>query len=99
MVPGKLNIKLWTSLHSSGGWLPEFGQELQQALKEAGTKIKVTTPYYTEANGMIERGHQPLKDTSVKLFEGNGKRWRHYLTLGLFADRISTKMSTVLLNF
>ena len=73
---------------------PEFGQDSQQALTKAGTTIKLTTPYYPEANGMIERGHQPLKDALVKLCETDGKKWRHYLTLVLFADRISTKRTT-----
>ena len=56
---------------------PKFGQDLQEALK-AGKKVKVTTPYYPEANGMIERVHQPLKDALVKLCESNGKKWRNY---------------------
>jgi hypothetical protein len=73
---------------------PEFGQELQQALIKAGKKVKITTSYYPEANGMIERGHQPLKDALVKLCETDGKKWRHYLPLVLFADRISTKRTT-----
>ena len=73
---------------------PELGQDLQQALTKAGTTIKVTTPYYPEANGMIERGNQPLKDALVKLCETEGKKWRHYLPLVLFADRISTKRTT-----
>jgi hypothetical protein len=73
---------------------PEFGQDLQQALTKAVTTIKVTTPYYPEANGMIERGNQPLKDALVKLCETDGKKWRHYLPLVFFADRISTKRTT-----
>jgi hypothetical protein len=74
---------------------PDLGQELQQALIKAGTKVKITTPYnYPEANGMIERGHQPLKDALVKLCETDGKKWLHYLPLVLFADRISTKRNT-----
>jgi hypothetical protein len=73
---------------------PEFGQDLQQALAKAGTTLKITTPYYPEANGMIERGHQTLKDALVKLCETDGKKWRHYLPLVLFADIISTKRTT-----
>ena len=73
---------------------PKFGQDLQKSLIKAGTKVKVTTPYYPEANGMIERGHHPLKDALVKLCETNGKKWRNYLPLVLFADRISTKRTT-----
>ena len=68
----------WTVVMDGGS---EFGQEFQQALLETGTKVKVTTPYYPEANVMIERGHQPLKAALVKLCETNGKKWRHYLPL------------------
>ena len=43
---------------------------------------------------MIARGHQPLKDALVKLCETDGKKWRHYLPLVFFAERISTKRTT-----
>jgi hypothetical protein len=72
----------------------EFGQDFKQTLLEAGIRIKVTTPYYPEANGMIERGHQAIKDTLVKLCGQEGKKWRNYLPLVLFSDRISTKRTT-----
>jgi hypothetical protein len=72
----------------------EFSQQFQQDLKDKGINVKVTTAYYPEANGMVERGHQALKDTLVKLCGQEGKKWRNYLPLVLFADRISTKRST-----
>ncbi|MBW0587957.1 hypothetical protein O181_127672 [Austropuccinia psidii MF-1] len=37
---------------------PEFGNELQGAVKKAGSRIRVTTPYYPESQGMVERGHK-----------------------------------------
>ena len=72
----------------------EFGKRFQEELIKQGIKVKITTPYYPEANGMIERGHQSLKDTLVKLCGTDGKKWRSYLPLVLFADRISTKRTT-----
>ena len=72
----------------------EYGQQFQQFLKDAGIKVKITTPYYPEANGMVERGNQAIKDTLVKLCGQEGKKWRNYLPLVLFADRISTKRTT-----
>ena len=72
----------------------EYGQQFQQFLKDAGIKVKITTPYYPEANGMVERGHQAIKDTLVKLCGQEGKKSRDYLPLVLFADRISTKRTT-----
>jgi hypothetical protein len=72
----------------------EFGKQFQESLKELGIEVKTTTPYYPEANGMVERGHQALKDTLVKLCGTDGKKWRNFLPLVLFADRISTKRTT-----
>ena len=73
---------------------PEFKEEFIETVKKIGATIKMTTPYYPEANGMIERGHRPIKDTLVKMCGESGGKWREYLPLVLFADRISTKRST-----
>ncbi|MBW0501353.1 hypothetical protein O181_041068 [Austropuccinia psidii MF-1] len=50
----------------------EFGKELQDAVKKAGSRIRVTTPYYPESQGMVERGHKQLKDALVKMCGENG---------------------------
>ncbi|MBW0504716.1 hypothetical protein O181_044431 [Austropuccinia psidii MF-1] len=39
---------------------PEFCKELQDAVRKEGSKIRVTTPYYPESQGMVERGHKQL---------------------------------------
>ncbi|MBW0585325.1 hypothetical protein O181_125040 [Austropuccinia psidii MF-1] len=73
---------------------PEFGKELQDAVKKAGSRIRVTTPYYPESQGMVERGHKQLKDALVKICGENGGKWKKYLPLVTLADRISTKRTT-----
>jgi hypothetical protein len=73
---------------------PEFKGEFINAVKSIGAEYKPPTPYYPEANGMIERGHRPLKDTLVKMCGKSGGKWREYLPLVLFSDRISTKRTT-----
>ncbi|MBW0589610.1 hypothetical protein O181_129325 [Austropuccinia psidii MF-1] len=73
---------------------PEFGKELQDAVKKAGSRIRVTTPYYPESQGMVERGHKQLKDALVKMCGENGGKWKKYLPLVTLADRISTKRTT-----
>ena len=73
---------------------PEFKEVLIEAVQKAGSKHVPTTPYYPEAAGMIERGHRPLKDALVKMCGEKGGKWREYLPLVLFADRISTKRTT-----
>jgi hypothetical protein len=52
----------------------EFSQQFKQTLKEKGINVKVTTAYYPEANEMVKRGHQALKDALVKLCAQEGKK-------------------------
>ncbi|MBW0525582.1 hypothetical protein O181_065297 [Austropuccinia psidii MF-1] len=73
---------------------PEFGKELQDAVKKLGSKIRVTTPYYPESQGMVERGYKQLKDALVKMCGENGSKLKEYLPLVKLADRISTKRAT-----
>ena len=73
---------------------PEFKGEFEEAVKKIGARLKPTTPYYPEGNGMVERGHRTIKDTLVKMCGESGGKWREYLPLVLFADRISTKRTT-----
>ncbi|MBW0464040.1 hypothetical protein O181_003755 [Austropuccinia psidii MF-1] len=73
---------------------PEFGKELQDAVKKAGSRIRVTTPYYPESQGMVERGHKQLKDALVKMCGENGGKWKKYLPLFTLAERILTKRTT-----
>ncbi|MBW0560846.1 hypothetical protein O181_100561 [Austropuccinia psidii MF-1] len=56
---------------------PEFGNELQDALKKPGSEIRVTTPYYPESQGMVERGHKQLKDALVRMCGENGGKWKN----------------------
>ncbi|MBW0584516.1 hypothetical protein O181_124231 [Austropuccinia psidii MF-1] len=66
----------------------EFGKELQEAVKRAGSRFIITTPYYPEAQGMVERGHKKLKDALVKMCGENGSKWKEYLPIVILADRI-----------
>jgi hypothetical protein len=72
----------------------EFKEDFEEAVQKIGAKLIQTTAYYPEANGMVERGHKPIKDTLVKMCGGSGGKWREYLPLVLFSDRISTKRTT-----
>ncbi|MBW0586926.1 hypothetical protein O181_126641, partial [Austropuccinia psidii MF-1] len=73
---------------------PEFGKEFQDAVKKAGSRIRVTTPYYPESQGIVERGHKQLKYALVKMCGESGGKWKKYLPLVTLADRISTKRKT-----
>ena len=43
---------------------------------------------------MVERGHKNIKDALIKMCGENGAKWKEYLPLVTFADRISTKRTT-----
>ncbi|MBW0590112.1 hypothetical protein O181_129827 [Austropuccinia psidii MF-1] len=73
---------------------PEFGKEWQDAVKKAGSRIRVTKSYYPESQGMVERGHKQLKDALVEMCGESGGKWKKYLPLVTWADRISTKGTT-----
>ncbi|MBW0506978.1 hypothetical protein O181_046693 [Austropuccinia psidii MF-1] len=73
---------------------PEFGKELQDEIKKSGSRIRVTTPCYTELQEMVERGHKQLKDALVKMCGENGGKWKKDLPLVTLDDSISTKTLT-----
>jgi hypothetical protein len=52
----------------------EFKKELQAAMKRAGTNLLMITPYYPEAQGMVERGHKEIKDALTKMCGENGNK-------------------------
>ncbi|MBW0584983.1 hypothetical protein O181_124698, partial [Austropuccinia psidii MF-1] len=60
---------------------------------------RVTTPYYPESQGMVERGHKQLKDALVKMCGENGGKWKKYLPLVTLANIISTKRKTGFLPY
>ncbi|MBW0517429.1 hypothetical protein O181_057144 [Austropuccinia psidii MF-1] len=72
----------------------EFGKELQEEFKRAGSLIRIYKPYYPESQGMVERGHNQLKNALVKMCGEDGSKWKEYLPIVTLADRISTKGTT-----
>ena len=72
----------------------EFKKELQLAMKKVGTKLRMVTPYYPEAQGMVERGHKEIKEALTKMCGEDGGKLKECLPLVTFADRISTKRTT-----
>jgi hypothetical protein len=73
---------------------PEFKGELREAVRMSGSKLGEATAYWPQGEGMVERGHQPLKNTLVKMCGEDGRKWSEKLPLVLFSDRISTKRTT-----
>ncbi|KAK4693986.1 hypothetical protein P7C70_g8824, partial [Phenoliferia sp. Uapishka_3] len=68
----------------------EFKGEVIKALCEFGIRRIVIAAYHPEANGMEERGHQPLVDCLIKISD-TPKSWARHLPMVLFADHISMR--------
>ncbi|MBW0478708.1 hypothetical protein O181_018423 [Austropuccinia psidii MF-1] len=73
----------------------EFGRELQEEVKRAGSIIRINTPYYLESQGMVKRGHKKLKDAFVRM-DPNGKNNYQFFPL---EDIISKKGTTGYYSF
>ncbi|MBW0488385.1 hypothetical protein O181_028100 [Austropuccinia psidii MF-1] len=59
-----------------------------------GSIIRITTPYYPELQGMVERGHKQLKDALDKMCGENGSKWKEYLPIATLEDIIPVKIAT-----
>ncbi|SJL16094.1 uncharacterized protein ARMOST_19612 [Armillaria ostoyae] len=57
------------------------------------TGIRIT-PYNSQANGKIERGHWDLRQALFKATSGNSRKWCYFLPHVLWADRITIKRGT-----
>ncbi|MBW0463655.1 hypothetical protein O181_003370 [Austropuccinia psidii MF-1] len=99
MYPVHIKSGRWKDMYGSpkevtadGG--PDFGKELKDEVKRAGSRLRVTTPYYPASKGMMERVHKQHKDSLLKMCGENGGKWKKYLPLVTLADRISNKRTT-----
>lgn len=68
----------------------EFGRIV---LKFNVRHIKIS-PYNSQANGVVERGHYNLREAIVKMCQGRIKEWPNMLSAAVYADRITTRRAT-----
>jgi hypothetical protein len=53
-----------------------------------------TSAYHPQTNGLVERGHDPIINALSKYCAGSKEDWPKYLSLALWADRVSVREST-----
>ena len=53
-----------------------------------------TSAYHPQANGLVERGHDPIVNALSKYCSRAPQTWPRYLPLAMWADRISVRRST-----
>ena len=56
-------------------------------------RIKIS-PYNSQANGVVERGHYTIREALVRMCGKNLSKWPSLLQAALFADRITVRRAT-----
>jgi transposase InsO family protein len=72
----------------------EFKGAFSDMCKEYGLPQIKISPYNSQANGVVERGHFVLREAIIRACEGDLKKWSEILPAALFADRITVKSTT-----
>ena len=73
---------------------PSFGKEFSELMKQYGIHHIKISPYNSQANGVVERGHFNIREALVKLCDGDLSQWPLMVPAATFADRITVRRST-----
>ena len=73
---------------------PSFKKDFKKLLRNYGiTQIKIS-PYNSQANGVVERGHFNIQEALVKLCKGDLNQWPLMVAATCYADRITIRKAT-----
>ena len=73
---------------------PSFCKEFAQLLRKYGIRHIKISPYNSQANGVVERGHYNIREALVKLCRGDLSKWPLFVNAANYADRITVRKST-----
>ena len=73
---------------------PSFAKEFADLLRQFGIQHIKISPYNSQANGVVERGHYNLREALVKLCEGQLSKWPLMVPAAMYADRITVRRAT-----
>ena len=73
---------------------PAYQKEFTKFLAKYGIKHIKISPYNSQANGVVERGHYNIREALVKLCKGKLHHWPQMLPAALFADRVTVRKAT-----
>ena len=73
---------------------PSFRKEFAELLKKYGIRHIKISPYNSQANGVVERGHFNIREALVKLCDGDLSQWPLLVPAVSFADRITIRRAT-----
>jgi transposase InsO family protein len=73
---------------------PSFKKEFAKLLKKYGIKQIKISPYNSQANGVVERGHYNIREALVKLCKDDLSQWPLMVSAACYADRITVRRAT-----
>jgi transposase InsO family protein len=73
---------------------PSFKKEFAEVLQKYGVKQIRISPYNSQANGVVERGHYNIREALVKLCKDDLSQWPLMVSAACYADRITVRRAT-----
>jgi len=73
---------------------PSFRKEFKKLLSDYGIKQIRISPYNSQANGVVERGHYNIREALVKLCKNDLSQWPLMVPAACYADRITIRKAT-----
>lgn len=73
---------------------PEFMGAVDELFRRYGVIAIISSPYNPKANGVVERSHQTLVNSILRLCGTNSKDWPKYVHAALLAMRCTTNRMT-----
>ena len=73
---------------------PSFSKDFAELLKQYGIRQIRISPYNSQANGVVERGHYNIREALIKLCEGDLSKWPLMVPAATYADRITVRRAT-----
>jgi len=73
---------------------PSFQKEFKALLADYGIKHIKISPYNSQANGVVERGHYNIREALVKLCENDLSQWPLLVPAVCYADAITIRRAT-----
>ena len=71
-----------------------FLKEFKRLLRDYGIKQIKISPYNSQANGVVERGHYNIREALVKLCKNDLSQWPLMVPAACYADRITIRRAT-----
>jgi len=73
---------------------PEVKGATEELLRRYGINHITISPYNSQANGVVERGHFTIREALIKACDGNISKWPELVHHAFFADRVTVRRAT-----